>query len=187
MSRNISLDINQLHVERSKRLEAIALAADATSKSQYLADLSSRIHQEVMGRQGAALLPLIIGPRGRVMAVFASASACECKTCLTQELHPLWSAAFKLFPPLVPGFPVPASEIASQAFAESFMEELTWNDPDDDAFAWNTVIVAGKACIQFVRPPHKSHECRHQSLGTKMLDHSRNKLRPRFPVHFSSS
>jgi hypothetical protein len=156
MSRSFALDINQLHVERSKRIEAIASAADAASKSQYFADLSSRIHQDVMCRQGAALLPLIIGPRGKVMAVFASASTCECESCLTQELHPIWTAAFKLFPPLVPGIPVSTSEIAAQAFSQAFMEDLTWNDPDDDTFAWNKVIVEGKTCTRNVEILHFS-------------------------------
>jgi hypothetical protein len=156
MSRSVAQDINQLHVERSKRLEASALAADTASKLQHFADLSSRIHQDVMSKQGALLLPLIIGPRGKVMAVFASANTCECEGGLTQELHPLWSAAFKLFPRLVPGFPIPDSETAAQAFAQAFMQELTWNDPEDDTFAWNKVIVSGKTRFNIFSLPHVS-------------------------------
>ncbi len=143
-SRSVALDINQLNVERSNRIEAAAMAADAASKTRQLASLNSRIHQDVLCKQGAALLPLILGPHKKVMAVFATAFVCECEGCLSQEIHPTWSAAFEPYPPLVPGCPVPASEIAGQAFAQAFMEELTWNHPDDDTFAWNTTIVGGK-------------------------------------------
>ena len=143
-SRSVALDINQLNVQRSNRIEAAAMAADAASKTWQLASLNSRIHQDVLGKQGAALLPLILGPHGKIMVVFALACVCECESCLSQEIHPTWSAAFEPYPPLVPGYPVPVSEIAGQAFAQAFMEELTWNHPDDDTFAWNTAIVGGK-------------------------------------------
>lgn len=142
-SGSIALDINQLHLERSNRIEAAALAADAAAKSQHFTNLNTRVHEDVMQKQGAALLPLIIGPHGKVMAVFASASVCECEGCLSQEIHPTWSAAYEPYPPLVPGFPAPAAEIAAQAFAQAFMEELSWNQPADDRFAWNTAVVAG--------------------------------------------
>jgi hypothetical protein len=148
-SRNFAQDIIQLHMERSSRIETMALAADAASKLQHLSNLKSRIHQDVMCRLGAALLPLIIGPHGKIMVVFASTNSCECEGCLAQEVHPLWSAAFEVFPPVVPGFPVPASQIAAQAFSQAFMEELTWNDADDDTFAWNKAIVEGNSVYLF--------------------------------------
>lgn len=145
VSLGAALDINKLHTERSILMEAASLAADATSKLRYFEDLKSRIHQDVMCRQGAALLPLIIGPHGKIMVVFAAGSKCECACCVSQEMHLLWRAAFEPFPPLVAGYPVHAAEIAAQAFTQAFGEELTWNDPADDTFAWNAASVAGKA------------------------------------------
>jgi hypothetical protein len=147
VSRSVALDINQLHEERSNRIEAAALAADVLFKLNYCENLNKRIHENVMSKQGAAVLPLIIGPHGKIMAVFASASICECGSCLSQQIHPIWCAAFQPFPPLVPEFPIPASAIAAQAFAQAFMEELTWNDPDDDSFAWRTAMVAGNTIL----------------------------------------
>ena len=145
-------DINKLHTERTILLEAASSLADATSKLQYFSDLKTRIHHDVMCTQGAALLPLIIGGHGKMMAVFAAGSKCECAACVSQEMHALWRAAFKPFPPFVPGCPVGAAEIAAQAFAEAFGEELTWNDPADDAFAWNTACVGGRKSIMFLQP-----------------------------------
>ena len=178
-SRSVALDINQLNVERSNRIEAAAMAADAASKTRQLASLNSRIHQDVLCKQGAALLPLILGPHKKVMAVFATAFVCECEGCLSQEIHPTWSSAFEPYPPLVPGFPVPAAEIAAQAFAQAFMEELTWNQPDDDTFSWNTTTVEGNTAVfelDFQYAFWLMNLCRYTGVDTQIFKHSRAQL-----------
>jgi hypothetical protein len=144
VSRSVAVDIQQLHALRSNRIEAGSLETEVRSKLQYFADLSTRVQHDVMCREGAAVLPLIVGPVGQIMVVFASASTCECKSCLSQEMHPFWSAAFLPYPLLVPGFPCPSADIA---VFQAFKEELSWNHPDDDSFAWNTAIVSGNFCF----------------------------------------